>query len=143
MTVNELPLPSRFCPFEDKTLDSLWVTLGRNPKELAKKRSVPRRVLAYVFVEGTINPREAKKGGDVEVGCDVSERFFGEVKEGCCTLWERRRDVGLVTVSMLGSLKGGGFRGLFLIECFSGDFRVLIEHKLGGSEKHEVRSSTR
>lgn len=68
----------------------------------------------------------------------MGERFLGNIEEGCSTLQERKGIVSLVAVSMLGSLKAGGFRVLFLIEGFFGSFCRLIEHKLGGGEKHEL-----
>jgi hypothetical protein len=142
MTVDEFTLPSGFCSSEHKTLNSPEVTLGRNPKELAEKGSTPGRIVAYVFVEGFIDLREGKKSGDVEVGSNVSERFLGNVEEWCFTLWERRGVVVLVTVSMLGSLKVGGIRVIFLNRSFSESFCGLVEHKLGGGEKHKLRSST-
>lgn len=137
MTVGELSLPSGFCSSEHKTLNSLEVTLGRDSEELAEKRSVPRRVVVYVFVQRFVDSREVKKSGDIEVGGNMGERFPRNVKEGCSTLWERRRVVALVVVSMLGSLKGGRFRVLFLVGSLSGCFCGLIKHKLGGDEKFE------
>ena len=143
MTVNEFPFPSRFCSSEHKALNSLEATFWRDPKELTEKRSKPRRVVVYVFVQGFIDLGKAKKGGDVEVGSNVSERFFRNAEEGCSTLWERRRVEVLVTVSMLGGLESCRFRVVFLIRSFSGSFCRLIEHKLGEGEKLELRSSTR
>ena len=143
MTVDELLFPSRFCSSEHDTLGSLEVTLGRHSEELAEKRSVPRRVVVYVFVERLINPQEVKKSGDVEVGRNVGERLSGNTEERCSGPWERRRVAVLVKDSMLGCLEGAGFRVVVLIESFSVRLCGLIEHKLGGGEEHELRSSTR
>jgi hypothetical protein len=71
----------------------------------------------------------------------VSEGFLRNAEEEYSRLWERRRVAALVRVSMLGSLRGGGFRVLFLIRSFSERFCRLVEHKLGGGEKHELRPS--
>lgn len=143
MTVDKLLFPSRFCLSKHETLDPLEVTLRGDSEELTEKRSVPRQVVVYVFVERFINPREVEKSGNVEVGSDVSERLSGNVQEGCSALWERRRVAVPVKVSMLSCLKGDGFRVFVLIEGVSESFCGLIEHKLGRGEEHELRSSTR
>jgi len=143
MTVYELLFPGGFCSPKHETLDSLGVVLGRYSKELAEKRSVPRRVVVYVFVQRFVNPREVKKSGEVEVGSDMSKGLPGNIEEGRSTLWERQRVVVPVKVSMLDCLKGGGFCVLVLIGGVFGSFCGLIEHKLGGSGEHELRSSTR
>lgn len=86
MTVDELLFPSGFCSSKHKILDSPGVALGWDPEELAEKRSVPRRVVVYVFMQKFIDPREVKKNGDAEVGSDVSERLSRDVEERCSTL---------------------------------------------------------
>ena len=73
----------------------------------------------------------------------MDERLSGNIEEMYPAPWERRRVAVPVKVSMLGCLKGDGFRVLVLIGCVSGGFCGLIEHKLGGGEEHELRSSTR
>jgi hypothetical protein len=143
ITVDKLLFPSRFCLPKHKTLDPLEVILWRHSEELTEKRSVPRRVIVYVFVERFINSREVEKSGNFKVGSDVSERLSGNAEERCSALWERRRVAVRVKVSMLGCLKGGGFRVLVLIEDVSESFCGLIEHKLGRGEGHKLGPPTR
>lgn len=142
VAVNELLFPGGFCSSEHDSLGSLEVTFRRHSEGLAEKRSVPRRVVVYVFVQRFIDPREVEKSGDVEVGCDMSERLPGNTEEGCSTLWERRRVAVPVKVSMLGCLECGGFGLVVLVESVSGNLCGLVEHKLRGGEEHELRSST-
>lgn len=73
----------------------------------------------------------------------MGERFSRNVEDGGSTLRERRGVEVSVKVSMLGCLKGGRFCVFVLIGSVSGSFCGLIEHKLGGGERHELRSSTR
>lgn len=143
MTIDKFLLPSGFCSPEHKILTSLEITLRRNSEVLVEKRSVPCRVVVYVFVQRFINSREVEKRWNVEVGGNMSERLSRNVEEWGSTLWKRRRVAVLVMVSILGSLKGRRFRVLVLIGGVSESFCGLIEHKLGGGEEHELRSSTR
>lgn len=73
----------------------------------------------------------------------MGEGLSRNVEDVGSTLWERRRVEVSVKVSMLGCLKGGRLCVLVLIGCVSGSCCGLIEHKLGGSKQHELRSSTR
>lgn len=50
ITVDEFLFPSRFCLPEHEALNSLEITLGRHSEELTEKRSIPCRVVVYVFV---------------------------------------------------------------------------------------------
>jgi len=50
MTIDEFLSPSGFCSSESDTLDSTEVTLRGYSEELAEKRSIPCRVVVYVFV---------------------------------------------------------------------------------------------
>jgi hypothetical protein len=90
-----------------------------------------------------VDPRKVEESRNVEVRGDMNERLSGNVEEMYPTLWDGRRVAVLVKFSMLGCLKGGGLCVLVLIGCVSGSFCGLIEHKLGGGEEHELRSSTR
>ena len=135
MAIDEFSLPGGLRSPEHKALNSLEVALGRDSEELAEKRSAPRRVIVYVFMQEFIDPGEAEQRGDVEVGSDVSEGLSRNAEEGCSTLWERRRVVALVKVSMLGSLTGGEIRVFFLIRGVSERFCRLVEHKLGEARK--------
>lgn len=73
----------------------------------------------------------------------MGEGLSRNVEDGGSTIWERRRVEVSVEVSMLGCLKGCRVCVLVLIGSVPGSFGGLIEHKLGGSEQHELRSSAR